>query len=149
MRHQFPDGDLGKILAQAVAILLTQVRKRKTGETSEARPARPSGSEKIASRHIPAAIRRAVWKRDGGRCGYVSAGGRRCDAREFVEFDHTEAWSRTGSHSIEGITLRCRAHNQLRARRDFGERHMARFRKRQASTGFESSSPDLSQGSPA
>jgi hypothetical protein len=141
MRHQVPDGDLGKILARAVSTLLTQVRKRKFGETSEPRPARPSGSKEIPSRHIPAAIRRAVWNRDGGRCGYVSAGGRRCNTREFLEFDHTEAWTRTRAHSIEGITLRCRAHNQQRARRDFGERHMARFRKQQHSTGFESSSP--------
>jgi hypothetical protein len=86
MRHQVPDGDLGKILARAVAALLAQ-------------------------------------------------------AREFLEFDHTEAWTWTRAHSIAGITLRCRAHNQQRARRDFGERHMARFRKQQHATGFESSSP--------
>jgi hypothetical protein len=144
MRHQIPDGDVGKILARAVAVLLDQVRKRKFGETSKPRPAPPSGSREIPSRHIPAAIRRAVWNRDGGRCGYVSAGGRRCNSREFLEFDHAEAWTWTRAHSIAGITLRCRAHNQQRARRDFGERQMARFRKQQHSTGFESSSPGSS-----
>ncbi len=73
-------------------------------------------------------MRRAVWKRDGGRCTYVSTGGRRCGTREFLEFDHVDGWARTRSHSAERITLRCQAHNQLRARQDFGERHMARFR---------------------
>ena len=142
MRHQVPDGDLGQILARAVAALLAQVRKRKFAEISTPRAARSSASpNEASSRHIPAAIRRAVWNRDGGRCGYVSAGGHRCNSREFLEFDHTQAWSRTRSHSIAGITLRCRAHNQQHARRDFGERHMARFRRPQPSTGFESSSP--------
>jgi 5-methylcytosine-specific restriction endonuclease McrA len=168
MRHQVPDGDLGKILARAVAALLAQVRKRKFAETPKPRPARHSASpNEIPSRHIPAAIRRAVWRRDAGRCSYVSAGGRRCDSREFLEFDHAEAWAWKRAHSIESITLRCRAHNQQRARLDFGEPHMARFDRHslssaagpgsdpnragargagdQLSTGFESSHPQLTR----
>jgi hypothetical protein len=146
MRHQVPDGDLGKILARAVAGLLAQVRKRKFAETSTRRSARPCPSpNETASRHIPAASRRAVSERDGRRCTYVSSSGRRCDSREFLEFDHIEAWANTRVHSIDAITLRCRAHNQQRARLDFGEPHMARFHRRSGddppSTGFESSSP--------
>ena len=131
MRHQIPDGDLGKILARAIALLHAQVRKRKFAETSRPKSSRPSAPPNGApSRHIPAAIRRAVSERDGGRCSYVSSSGRRCGAREFLEFDHAEAWALTHAHSIEAITLRCRAHNQLRARIDFGDRHMARFQRR-------------------
>jgi len=146
MRHQVPDGDLGKILARAVATLLERVRKQKFAETPTPRPAGPSPSpNQLPSRHIPAATRRAVSQRDGGRCTYVSSSGRRCDSREFLEFDHVEAWANTRAHSIDGITLRCRPHNQQRARNDFGEPHMARFRRRGGddppSTGFESSSP--------
>jgi hypothetical protein len=137
MRHQVPDGDVGKIISKAVSLLLERVRKQKFAETSAPRPARATTSpNERCSRHIPAAIRRAVWQRDAGCCTYVSAGGRRCNAKEFLEFDHADAWTWTHSHSTEGITLRCRAHNQQRARRDFGEKHMARFRR----TGFESSS---------
>ena len=138
MRHQFPDGDLGKILGRAISVLIAQVRKQKFAETSRPRPPQTSASRnEPCSRHIPAAVRRAVWQRDAGRCTYVSASGRRCDAREFVEFDHVDTWTETGAHPVERITLRCRAHNQLRARLDFGEKHMAQFRR---STGFESSS---------
>jgi len=127
MRHQIPDGDIGKIVAKAVSSLLKQVRKQKFADTSSPRPTSPPNKD--PSRHIPSAIRRAVWQRDGGRCTYVSAGGRRCDSNEFVEFDHVDGWSDTRAHSIAAITLRCRAHNQLRARKDFGDRHMARFRR--------------------
>jgi len=139
MRHQIPDGDVGKILAKAVSLLLEQVRKRKFAETSAPRPAPETSPNDQPSRHIPAAIRRTVWQRDEGRCTYVSAGGRRCNAKEFLEFDHAEAWVWTHSHSIEGITLRCRAHNQLRARRDFGEKRMTRFQR----TGFEFQLPTI------
>lgn len=136
MRHQIPDGDVGKILARAISALLTQVRKQKFAGTS--RPKTSRQSNEAPSRHIPAAIRRAVWQRDGGRCTYTSVEGRRCDSRAFIEFDHAEAWSFTRSHSVGEITLRCRAHNQLRARLEFGAQHMARFSR---PTGFESSSP--------
>jgi hypothetical protein len=126
MRHQIPDGDLGKILARAVTSLLEQVRRRKLGECAAPRAAKPSGAR--PSRQIPAAIRRKVWSRDGGRCTYVSPAGRRCQAREFLEFHHREPWAKNREHTVAGIALCCRAHNQHEAGRDFGERHMARFR---------------------
>ncbi len=127
MRHQVPDGDLGSLLGRAVALLLDQVRKRKFGEVSAPRSDAPANP--AASRHIPAAIRRAVARRDAGRCRYVSPGGVRCDAAEFLEFHHIDPWARSGTHSVGGISLRCRAHNQYEARRVFGEAHMARFQK--------------------
>jgi hypothetical protein len=138
MRHQVPDGDVGKILAKAISVLLERVRKQKFAETSAPRSSSTSSPPNVhPSRHVPAAIRRAVWKRDAGRCTFVSEGGRRCDSNEFLEFDHADGWSNTRAHSVAAITLRCRAHNQLRARQCFGEKHMKRFRR----TGFKSSSP--------
>ena len=134
MRHQVPDGDVGKILAKAVAVLLKQVRARKFGECSAPRTERTARTTRIAkaspSRQIPAAIRRAVSKRDGERCTFVSVTGRRCGSRDFLEFHHREPWARQQSHAIDGITLRCRAHNQYEAERDFGAKHMQRFRGR-------------------
>ena len=132
MRHQIPDGDLARILGQAVALLLAQVRKRKFAEVSRPKTAFPANSpaREKSSRQIPAAIRRAVAKRDGGCCSYVSARGLRCGAREFLEFHHLEPWARSPGHSVEGIALRCRAHNQFAACLDFGEEQMERFRRR-------------------
>ena len=127
MRHQLPDGDLGKILGRAVALLLREVRKRKFGEVLA--PRSETFAKEAYSRPIPAAIRRAVFHRDGGRCSYVSPQGRRCGTRDFLEFHHIVPWVRTQTHSVEGIALRCRAHNQYHACRDFGDKHMARFRK--------------------
>ena len=127
MRHQIPDGDVGRILSRAVALLHAQVRKQKFGECTQPRPAKPAPAS--PTRHIPAEIRRAVSTRDAERCSYVSPSGRRCGAREFLEFHHHDPWARAQVHSIDGVSLRCRAHNQHAARKDFGERHMARFSK--------------------
>lgn len=152
MRHQIPGGEVGKILAKAVAVLLKQVRARKFGECSAPRGSRnerdagieraepaeriepaervEQTAESSPSRMIPAAIRRAVSKRDGERCTFGSATGHRCGSRDFLEFHHREPWARHRSHAIDEITLRCRAHNQYAAERDFGWKHMQRFRRR-------------------
>jgi hypothetical protein len=146
MRHQIPDGDVGKILTKAAGVLLKQVRAQKFGECSSPRAARSERAAQVEgvesagraepavtiapSRQIPAAIRRAVSKRDDERCTFVSATGRRCGSRDFLEFHHREPWARFRSHAIDGITLRCRAHNQYEAERDFGAKHMKRFRRR-------------------
>lgn len=144
MRHQVPDGDLGKILARAVTTLLAQVRKQKFAEVEKPR-AEVATTPPSPSRSIPAAIRREVARRDEGRCTYVSSRGRRCDSREFLEFHHEDPWERSRTHSVAGITLRCRAHNQYQAERDFGRREMVRFQRgAPRGTGFETSSPDPS-----
>ncbi len=127
MRHQVPDGDLGVIIGRAVEVLLAQVRRQKFGECPAPRGSTAASARRRPSRHVPAAIRREVARRDGERCSYVSPSGRRCEAREFLEFHHETPWTRVRTHSGSGITLRCRAHNQLAARRDFGEAHMAKF----------------------
>ena len=117
MRHPIPDGDLGKILARAVPLLLEQVRKRKFGEFAAPKSKKPVSES--ASRSIPAATRRAVSRRDGEGCSYVSPDGRRCGSREFLEFHHRDPWAHTKAHPPGGITLFCQAHNQHQARRDF------------------------------
>ena len=73
------------------------------------------------SRYVPAAVRRAVYDRDGGQCTYVSATGHRCQERRFLELHHEQAWALGGGHTESNLTLRCWAHNQLAAREDFGE----------------------------
>jgi 5-methylcytosine-specific restriction endonuclease McrA len=74
----------------------------------------------LGSRHVPAAVRRAVWTRDGGRCAFVSANGRRCTARGFIEFHHTAPYAAGGEATADNIELRCRAHNLYEGALDFG-----------------------------
>jgi hypothetical protein len=59
----------------------------------------------------------------------VSATGKRCSARKFLEFDHVDPVARGGRASVSGIRLRCRAHNQLEAERAFGAEFMENKRR--------------------
>jgi 5-methylcytosine-specific restriction endonuclease McrA len=127
MRHRIPNGHHGAVLAQAISLLHAQEHKRKSAETPRPRPQRESA--RPPSRHVPASIRRAVWKRDGGRCSYWSPNGRRCGTQEFLEIDHSEPWEWVREHAVKNLRLRCRTHNQYTASLAFGEAHMARFRK--------------------
>jgi hypothetical protein len=136
LRHSVPDGDVGKILARAIGVLLKQVRKRKIGECDSPRSPRAAGlsqasssTKKKSSRHIPVVIRREVWARDKGKCTFESKGGRGCESREAVEFHHRVPWARCNEHTLDNIALRCRSHNQHEAELDFGARHMDRFRR--------------------
>ncbi len=146
LRSSIPDGDVAKILARAVAVLLEQVRKQKIGSCASPRthPAstRSDGSGKAPSRHIPAAIRREVWAREGGRCTYESREGRQCGAREYLEFHHQVPWARCREHAPSNIRLRCRSHNQYEAELAFGTEPMAAYRKcASAGSGVEEAEP--------
>ncbi len=127
LSHQLPSGDIADIFERALDALIPQLERRKFAATDAPRNgASRSGS---GSRYIPAQVRRAVWKRDGGRCTFVSASGHRCEARKFLEFDHVDPVARGGRASVSGIRLRCRAHNQLEAERTFGEAFMENKRR--------------------
>lgn len=115
LRHQIPDGDLAKILDRALTALLRDLAKQKFAATDRPRPSQgstagPRPAPRHGSRHIPAEVRRAVWARDGGRCGYVGEGGR-CDEHSFLEFHHVVPHASGGAATIDNIQLRCRAHN--------------------------------------
>lgn len=102
------------------------LRKKDVAEPrSPSAPSRPvapspaSGPER-RSRHIPAAVRRAVWVRDQGSCAFAGTDGHRCGATAFLEYHHVVPYARGGDASVEGISLRCRSHNNHEAARDFG-----------------------------
>jgi 5-methylcytosine-specific restriction endonuclease McrA len=74
---------------------------------------------------VTAAIRRAVFALDQGRCTYTSVLGQRCDETHGLELHHATAFALGGEHSKENLTLRCRAHNTLAAEADFGRDFVA------------------------
>ncbi|HZZ86309.1 MAG TPA: HNH endonuclease [Anaeromyxobacteraceae bacterium] len=98
---------------------------------NESAPAKPDHQRsKPRSRPaIPAAIRREVWARDGGRCAWRGEGGRRCDSRWQLEFDHVVPVALGGPTTAANLRLACRAHNSFHAEQVFGREHMALFRR--------------------
>jgi hypothetical protein len=141
LRHQVPSGDLAVIIKDALLRRLGQVKReklaqakrpRKTGGKEGAQgkvevaklPARVRRAEimpgRPASRHIPAEVKREVWRRDAGRCAFVGRSGRRCSERGRLEFHHVEPYMLGGRSTTRNIELRCRAHNAYEGELIFG-----------------------------
>jgi hypothetical protein len=112
LRHKFPDGDPTGIYDWALAMAEEQMNKRMLGGGAFRKTVRPT---RPGSRHVPAEVRRAVWKRDGGCCAYVARNGRRCAERCGLEFHHIDPWALGGEATVRNISLRCRAHNAYEA----------------------------------
>lgn len=138
--HAVPSGDLSQILKRAAAALVEQLEKRRFAKSARSRPARAAAAGP-EGRHIPAAVRGAVWERDGGRCTFVSEAGRRCDSDVRLEFDHVVPVARGGASTAANLRLLCRAHNQHAAERTFGEGFMRRKRERGASASGARTEP--------
>jgi len=96
-------------------------REERAAQGDGEKSRRQDGVSRI-SRHVPAAIRDAVFRRDGGRCTYVGSGGVRCSARTGLELDHIKPFALGGGHTVDNLRLLCAAHNRLRAERSFGPR---------------------------
>ena len=133
LAHAIPSGDQAEVLDRALTVLLAELAKTKFADTARPRPAdtgngvhEEAAIRKPAARHVPAAVKRAVWVRDLGRCAFVGSGGHRCNERRFVEFHHLDPYVLGGEASVEGIQLRCRSHNDYEGRLYFGERRPAR-----------------------
>ena len=127
LRHQVPNGDPAIVLKMALKLLVKELKRRKFAETARPRP-RVEESDRhhisggkhgrttceIAdrnSRHIPAAVRREVVRRDEYQCAFQAGNGRRCAARGQLEFHHLVPYALGGRAVVENISLRCRAHN--------------------------------------
>ena len=118
LRHTIPNGDPAVIFDRALTLLLMSLEKEKTKLAAVTRPQAPRASAK-RSRHIPAPVRREVWKRDDGQCAFLGRDGR-CTERGFLEFHHVIPYALDGPTTAENLQLRCRAHNAYESEQCFG-----------------------------
>ena len=133
LSHAIPDGDTEAVLSAALDLLLEQAARRR-GLVEKPRPAPPRSSND--PRHVPAAVAREVWKRDGGRCAFPLPDGAVCGSTTRLQLDHVVAVALGGRTEPANLRVACERHNQLAARQVFGDRWMDRFaRKRRAVTG--------------
>jgi hypothetical protein len=116
MRHRVPNGDPAVIFDQALTALLAELERTKL---AAAKRPRATSASSGASRHVPAAVKRAVWTRDGGQCAFVGNAGR-CRETGFLEFHHVVPYAASGETSIQNVELRCRSHNVYEAGEYFG-----------------------------
>jgi len=120
-------GDFDAFFAYMCEAAIEKLEKQKCAATSLPRegPVKPSDDP----RHIPAAIVRQVWKRDAGRCTFISASGKRCCETKALEIHHVLVPDRGGKATLDNLALRCRPHNQYDAELTFGAEFMQRKRE--------------------
>ncbi len=142
LSHSHPGAGAEEIIEAGLDLILQRHAKRR-GLVERPRkdppPAKPSASAPPRSRggrrreHVPAHVMRAVWKRDGGRCQWAIDGGGICGSTHQVELDHIEPVARGGPSTIDNCRLLCRPHQDLAARKVFGDEWMDRFTRPRSS----------------
>ena len=111
LSHAVPNRETAEVVKRALKALVADLARRKFGVT--ARPRVSSGPKNASD--VAAAVKRAVWVRDRGSCGFVGTTGRRCGSRRHVEFHHLRERGEGGKGTVENIQLRCGPHNRYEA----------------------------------
>ena len=122
---QADDDRVRAVFRRALRDLVQTLEKRKYAATDRPQASNANGSKTRAQ------VKREVRKRDQDRCTWVSADGRRCEARSHLQFDHIRPLGKGGGWTTANVRLLCPAHNQLEADREYGEGHMHGIRARQ------------------
>jgi 5-methylcytosine-specific restriction endonuclease McrA len=123
--HAQPGASAEKVIEAALDLLLAQQAKRREEvkrPQQNPRPAKNPG-------HVTAAVKRAVWSRDDGKCQWPLDSGGTCGSTLRLEIDHVVPRGRGGASTVDGCRLLCRVHNQLAARQVYGDEWMNRFAK--------------------
>jgi hypothetical protein len=130
LRHRIPNGSMAQVLEKALEVLIEQVSKERFATGRKPRPSVARAEKEGTSRHIPDAVKRAVYERDGGRCTFTDERGNRCPETGMLEFEHEDGFARTQEHDPKRIRLLCRAHNQYAAEQMYGRAFMEAARAR-------------------
>jgi hypothetical protein len=124
------------------AVLARHAQRR--GLVEKPRAARASSRRE----HVPAAVKREVWKRAGGCCEWPLDAGGVCGSKLRLEHDHVQPLAAGGVSTVDGVRLLCAVHNAIAARRAFGDAWMDRFTRRGAGPASVSSTPEARPAPP-
>ena len=120
--HVDPQMDPVEVIRRAFTLTLKQVdpvQRPKSSKPSESAKHRSNKRLNYYGREFD----RALWKRAGARCEYVDRQtGRRCDCTFGLQHEHVIAIALGGTNELTNMQLLCSTHNQLRARKVFGDR---------------------------
>jgi hypothetical protein len=126
--HAQPGASAEMVLEAALDLLLAAQAKRRAEVKRPQKNPRPSKNPG----HVPAAVKRAVWARDEGKCQWRLDSGGICGSTLRLEIDHVPPLARGGASTVEGCRLLCRVHNQYAARQVYGDDWMDLFTKGKA-----------------
>jgi hypothetical protein len=121
--------DLATVIEAAVTEKLARLEAKRFGLTAAPRKSLAETDTSPCSRYLPAAVRRAVCRRDGEQCSFVLLDGSRCPERRGLEFHHRHPYGRGGTHEPDNVCLMCRQHNGYAAEVDYGKDRIEKYRR--------------------
>jgi hypothetical protein len=133
LSHSHPNATDADVFEVGLDLIIQRHAKRRgIGAKPRKAPARSASATTSPppakrSRHVPAAVWRAVWERDQGCCAWPLEGGGVCGSTRQVEFDHVDGFALGGETSVERGRLLCRPHQLEAARQLYGEDVMGRY----------------------
>jgi hypothetical protein len=130
LSHSLPGATVEDVLSAGLDLVLERDRKKK-GIVPKPRPAPAKAPAEPGADYVPAAVRREVWQRDGGRCQWKMDSGEICGSRLRVELDHVNLRCRGARPIASELRLLCRFHNDVAARAALGDPVMDRYTRRQ------------------
>ena len=124
---------------------LSREKRREARKQRATRKQRAVKRDEEQGRHIPLAIKDAVFKRDGGRCTFVGSNGRRCESKFLLQFDHYPIpYARGGPSTVNNLRLLCAEHNRHTAEQVYGKttikKHYIKEAPGRYHSGFQTSS---------
>jgi hypothetical protein len=126
LSRSLPGASAEDVLSAGLDLLLERDAMRK-GLVAKPRPAPPEDQAAPGATHLPAAVRREVWKRDRGCCQWPVDSGGVCGSRVRVQFDHIDMRVDGGKPTARNTRLLCDVHNRLAARQRLGDRIMNKY----------------------
>jgi hypothetical protein len=150
LSHSHPGASRDQIIEAGLDLILERTAKRrglvKNPRKKAPASAAPSAPEtatpapaKDPGRYVPADVRRAIWERDQGKCQWPIEGGGICGATCRAELDHASKPFAKGGRILkpeEGRVL-CGFHQDVSARREFGDDLMNSYTRPKAGTCSE------------
>ena len=137
LSHSHPGASRDEILEVGLDLILERWAKRRgigakpratpSKKTDEASASRASPPSTKRSRHVPAAVWRAVWERDKGCCAWPLENGSVCGSTRQLELDHIKGWALGANTTVDECRILCRPHQDVSARRLYGNDLMNRY----------------------
>jgi 5-methylcytosine-specific restriction endonuclease McrA len=85
-------------------------------------------------------------ERDGLRCSWSDAEGRRCEERAWLEYDHRHPRAKGGAFDTRNLRLLCRSHNRIAAELEYGREHVEQAMSTSSKPSFENVSAEQCRG---
>ena len=126
LSHSHPGATEDEILEVGLDLILERHAKRrglveKPRDRTRSPGANVPAAEGERSRHVPAAVMREVWKRDGGKCAWPLEGGGICGSTRRVELDHIDGFALGGATTAARCRILCDFHQDVHARALYGD----------------------------